>query len=294
MPRTPPSDESDSGAGGAPEPEDAGANADASSDAAAGEQPGATPPPPAVDPKTAELARERALEPAAIEQAPYGLRFEILEQGPELPWAFVVMNRGTEPVEVSVDPRLLRFELEVPPPPPDPAKKKPAKEPKPSWSSCETPGGIRPAKPDKRLLMELHPDEYVVEVFDPRLYCLPTAGKSALDAGVKVTPRLGWPVKTKPVWRKGKREEVVLPQVAPFVAMPMPKPDVAAAPAPATPAEKSEATDPGVKELVGTPSRSVTITCSGHRLRRPAGRSISCSREARTRPAKRRPRSPCA
>ncbi len=129
-----------------------------------------------------------------------------------------------------MDPRLLRFELEIPPPPPDPAKSKNAlrdprrgkatKVAKPKLVKCELPEGIRPSKVDKRLLIELHPDEYVVEMFDPRLYCLPTAGKSPLDFEVKVTPRLGWPVKTKPVWRKGKREEEVLPQVAPFVATP--------------------------------------------------------------------------
>jgi hypothetical protein len=254
-----PGDDTEAGVGGASE--GAGTAIDAGSDAAVEEQPAASAPPPVVDPKTAELALERASQPTAIEQAPYGLRFEILEQGPELPWAFVILNQGAEPVEVAVDPRLLRFELEVPPPPPDPAKKKPAKVAKPKLVKCELPEGIRPAKVDKRLSIELHPDEYVVETFDPRLYCLPTGGKSLLDAQVKVTPRLGWPVKTKAVWRKGKREEEVLPQVAPFIATPASKaaePE-AAAPEPSPQNKKGAASasaekkeDPGVKELVGT------------------------------------------
>ncbi len=263
-----PGDEPEQGAGGAPE--DAGVS-DAASDAEASATPGqaASEPAPAVDEKTAELALERALEPTSIEQAPYGLRFEIIEQGPELPWAFVVMNRGTEPVEVAVDPRLLRFELEVPPPPPDPAKKKAVKPAKPKTVKCELPEAIRPAKVDKRLSMQLGPDEYVVELFDPRLYCLPTAGKSPLDAGVKVTPKLGWPTKTKIVWRKGKREQDVLPQVAPFVASPLAKPDQPAPPAAApekAPGKKAEPQpDPGVKELVGS-----TLTLGDDYLARPA------------------------
>jgi hypothetical protein len=235
--------------------EDAGPSDAGGDDAGDGQGAPASEPPPTVDPKTAELALGRALEPAAIEQAPYGLRFEILEQGPELPWAFVVMNRGTEPVEVTIDPRLLRFELEIPPPPPDPAKKS-TKVEKPKLVKCELPEGIRPAKADKRLTLELRPDEYVVEAFDPRLYCLPTGGKSPLEPGVKITPKFGWPVKTKTVWRKGKREEEILPQVAPFVATPL-----AEAPADAA----APAADPGVKELVGS-----TITLGDDYLVKPS------------------------
>lgn len=224
----------------APEEAQGGASGDTAS---LNEAPGA----PALDPKTEKLALERASEAGSVER-PYGLAFELIEQGPELPWAFVVANQGTEPVEVVVDPRLLRLELEIPPPEPEPGKKAPAKPPKPQTLKCELPEGIRPAKPDKRLLVRLEPEQYVVELFDPRLYCLPSGGKSPLDAEVKVTPRFGWPLKTKTVWRKGKREEEVLPQVAPFVATPLPSSEAG------TPSEaKSEnATDAGVKELVGT------------------------------------------
>ena len=97
-PNAPSDDGSDAGTDAAEE--DAG-DASADVDADAGAQPGAAAPP-AVDPRTAELALERALEPTAIEHAPYGLRFEVVDQGPELPWALVVMNRGTEPVEVTL------------------------------------------------------------------------------------------------------------------------------------------------------------------------------------------------
>ena len=46
-----------------------------------------------------------------------GLRFEVAEMGPNAPWGMAVMNRGTEPVEVVFNPRLLVLEVE---PPPDP------------------------------------------------------------------------------------------------------------------------------------------------------------------------------
>ena len=72
-----PSDDSEAGVGGAPE--DAAGAVDAGTDAATEAQPAASAAPPVVDPKTAELALKRASQPTAIEQAPYGLRFEILE-----------------------------------------------------------------------------------------------------------------------------------------------------------------------------------------------------------------------
>ena len=38
--------------------------------------------------------------------------------------------------------------------------------------------------------------------------------------GVTIDARFGWPVKTKAVWRKGKKVEERLPQTEPWVAMP--------------------------------------------------------------------------
>ena len=224
------------------------------------------PEPPRPDPTAVKLALERTAQPTDIEQAPYGLRFEVIEQGPTLPWALAVVNRGTERVRVVFDPRLLRMELEspLPPPPEDPKKRKYYKAPKPKKIECALPEGIRPAKVDKRLVIELAPGEGMVEQFDPRLYCLPYAGKSPLEPGATIRAKLGWPTKTKTVWRKGKKVEEKLPQVAPFLAEPVEESTVDSRPStvdkepPPPPtkgkvAPKEPPVEVGVKELFGTP-----------------------------------------
>ena len=124
-----------------------------------------------------------------------------------------VVNRGTAPVEVVFDPRLLVLEVE---PPPDPNAKK--WKPKPKTRICKLPDELRPARADARFAVRLEPGRGLVEAFDPRLYCLPEKGVSPLVLGAKVTPRFGWALKTKTVWKKGKREEEPLPQTEPFVA----------------------------------------------------------------------------
>ncbi len=225
------------------------------------------PPQPKPDPTLVKLALDHTGQPVAIESAPYGLRFEVVEQGPELPWAYVVVNRGSEPMRVAVDPRLLRFELEPAPPEeaaPAKGKAKPRPAPKPKKRDCMLPEGIRPSKVDKSTEVVLAPGEGVVETFDPRLYCLPIDGKSPLDAGVTITARLGFKPKTKTVWRKGKKVEEPLPQTSPFIAVPAeekkpPAAEATEAPpeAKAKPAAKGKTkpeppAEEGAKELVGT------------------------------------------
>jgi hypothetical protein len=156
---------------------------------------------------------DRAGTSAPDEAETLGLRFEVAEMGPNAPWAMAVVNRGTEAVEVAFDPRLLVLEVE---PPPDPKAKKWTPKPKPRL--CRLPDDLRPTRVDPKFVLRLEPGRGMVEAFDSRLYCLPEKGVSPLVAGAKVSARFGWPPKTKVVWRKGKREEELLPQTDPFVA----------------------------------------------------------------------------
>ncbi|HEY3496126.1 MAG TPA: hypothetical protein VGK73_15615, partial [Polyangiaceae bacterium] len=137
-----------------------------------------------------------------------------VEVGPSATWAFVVVNRGSEDAHVVFDPRLLTLEIEAPPDPSAAAKKK--KPPKPRI--CRLPAPLRPESGEKDYVIELEPGQGMVEAFDPRLYCLPEGGVSPLVNGAKVRATFGFPLKTKTVWKRGKREEEILPQVAPFVA----------------------------------------------------------------------------
>jgi len=260
---------------GVPEPQDgpsdekldAGvddASADAGDAGDAGDGGAKAPVDPKPDPTAVKLALDRTAQATGIEAAPFGLRFEVVEQGPELPWAFAIVNRGSEPVQISFDPRLLRLELQPPTPPEQPAvkgKPKPKKPAVPKKIDCTLPQGVRPASADKKLLIALEPGEGMVESFDPRLYCLPVDAKSPLEPGVTVSARYGWPLKTKTVWKKGKKVEERLPQTEPWVAMPVAvaeelkkKPP----PPPPKPGAKTKKPaepepEPGVKELIGTP-----------------------------------------
>lgn len=191
---------------------DAGAR-DAASDAspeaavAADEEPA----PPAVDPAVSHALLAKTGE--ASGRAPLGLRFEIVELGAELPWAFAVVNRGTEAAQVDFDARLLTLEVT---PPADP-KAKPNQKPKKAIV-CRLPGDVVPSSVDPALALKLEPGEGLVENFDPRLYCL---GKVALTEGAVVKPRFGWAPKMKVSWKNGKREEAPGTQSEPFVAEPI-------------------------------------------------------------------------
>jgi hypothetical protein len=197
-----------------PEVADAPAAApDASVDAGeggAGGAPDKEPETPRPDPALVQKALDRTGAPAAHGDHAHGLRFEVVEIGPNAPWGFAVVNRGTETMSVVFDPRLLALEVQAPH---DPKAKRP---PKPRV--CRLPEELRPARADLGYPQQLAPGQGIVEAFDPRLYCLPEQGVSPLVAGARVSATLGWPRKTKLVWRRGKRIEEVPPQVPPFVA----------------------------------------------------------------------------
>jgi hypothetical protein len=190
-------------------PPEAGADAETGAGGAAAEEA-----PPRPDPVLVKKLADRAAQSSPGESEALGLRFEVVEMGPDAPWGFAVVNRGTEPVEVAFDSRLLVLEVE---PPPDPNAKKWA--PKAKTRTCKLPDELRPARVEHEFVLRLEPGHGRVESFDPRLYCLPEKGVSPFVAGARVTARFGWAPKTKTVWKAGKREQVpVLPHTDPFVA----------------------------------------------------------------------------
>ena len=206
--------------------------------------------PPAVDPAVAHaLVANSGEGPGAT---PLGLRFEIIELGPQLPWAFAVVNRGTEAAVVDFDTRLLTLEVQLPAPEPDfPSDKskvskppKPKKPPKPVL--CRLPADVIPNSVDAALAIKLEPGEGLVQNFDPRLYCL---GKTPwpLIEGAQVSARFGWAPKVKVTWKAGKREEKPDRQSEPFVA----EPSEARGSLPG--ATGSETSERRIKELSGTP-----------------------------------------
>lgn len=142
------------------------------------------------------------------EPGPLGLRLDVTERGPGMPWVMAIVNEGDEPVRLTADPRLLRFEVVVP------GKRRKV--------TCKLPARLYPDLPEKRLMIRLRPGEGVAQAFDPRLYCFTTGGQDELVPGAIVTPSFGWPEKDpKVVWRKGKKETVAAKQSPPFVAGPV-------------------------------------------------------------------------
>ncbi|MES1175494.1 MAG: hypothetical protein ABUL62_14325 [Myxococcales bacterium] len=247
----PGSEINDPNAGAAANGQDAGVRdaAAASSDAAPADsvaQPESAPPP--VDPAVAHALLAKSGDSTG--PAPLGLRFEVIELGAELPWAFAVVNRGTEAALIDFDARLIT--LEIQPPTPEPktdAKGNPLKAPKPPKPVvCRLPARVVPGSVDAALQAKLEPGEGLVQNFDPRLYCI---GKAPwpLVKGATISARFGWAPKMKVSWRAGKREEKPGVQNEPFVAEPseaegsLPK------------AERAEGADSErrIKELVGTP-----------------------------------------
>jgi hypothetical protein len=166
-----------------------------------------------------EKALDKSATPTPNDEAAHGLRFEVVEMGPDADWGFAVVNRGGDTMSVVFDPRLLALEVE---PPPDPKAKKNAKPPKPLL--CRLPDDFRPTRADMHYVQVLEPGRGMIEAFDPRLYCLSERGASPLVPGAHVTATFGWTPKTKTAWKGGKRVEEKLPPTPPFVAMIAPKP----------------------------------------------------------------------
>jgi len=225
--------QSDAGASDAASTADAGAQAEESA-------------PPIIEPAVAHALVAKSGEGGP---APLGLRFEVMELGPELPWAFAIVNRGTEAAVVDFDARLLALEI-LPPPesdePPSKGKAKPNAKKPPKPVQCRMPGDVIPNSVDPALAIKLEPGEGLVQNFDPRLYCV---GKTPwpLVEGAQISARFGWPVKMKTVWKGGKREEEPAVQREPFVAEPI------EAQGSLPGARVSEASERRVKELSGTP-----------------------------------------
>jgi hypothetical protein len=201
------------GVGGAPNSATTGGAGGATNAEASKEPP--EPPPPAYDATEVRAAVDATASPPD-DRARLGLRLGVVEQGPDAPWLVAVVNRGTETLRVVPDLRTLTLEVTPPTPEPDPKKKVKPRAPKPV--TCALPRALVPSTEDASLEVSLEPGEGIVDSFDPRLYCLPVAHKSPLVNGASVVVRLGWPEKTKPVWKKGKKLTRVLEQTAPFIA----------------------------------------------------------------------------
>ncbi|HET7538924.1 MAG TPA: hypothetical protein VFK05_03605, partial [Polyangiaceae bacterium] len=167
------------------------------------------------------------------------------------PWAFAVVNRGTEAAQVDFDARLLSLEIQLPEPAPEAKAEgkapKPAKAKKPAKPVlCRLPADVVPNAVDPALAIKLEPGEGLVQNFDPRLYCL---GKTPwpLVEGAQVSARLGWPLKMKVSWKAGKRQEEPAVQREPFVAEPI------EAQGSLPGAEPPDSSERRIKELTGTP-----------------------------------------
>jgi hypothetical protein len=235
----------------------------ASSAIAAGPEPSSSPPAKAAAPPRPEPPRHDALlvkkavdmtaETPADGRARLGLRLAVLSGSPREPWLVAVVNRGTEPVRLQFDLRLLSLELA--PSAAETPEKTQRKRAEPLV--CKLPANARPDAPRSDLDLLLNPGEGVVDGFDPRLYCFSAKHLSSLRRGARVVARFGFAEKTKAVWKKGKREAVVVEQQPPFVARrATPLPDL-------TEIAREPSRDPGegaprsdadaIKELVAPP-----------------------------------------
>lgn len=149
------------------------------------------------------LAAPPSPPPAAPGEADqHGLALSVEANGPSLPWTLRLEHRGSAPVQVVADPRLLWFEVRVP------GKKQ--------VHQCRLPPELRPSEPKASQWLTLSPGEALEGRFDPRLYCFATGGQVVLVPGAQVQAYLGWPEERRRRWRRGKGE--ALPERAPFVA----------------------------------------------------------------------------
>ncbi|MEZ4225419.1 MAG: hypothetical protein R3B13_30990 [Polyangiaceae bacterium] len=145
-----------------------------------------------------------AQEAKTADASKAGVRFEVSERGPRLPWQLTIENTGSTPVRLSADPRLLAFDVTVP------GRKK--------LEHCRLPADLVPRRVDPRTFVILAPGEGVSHPFDPRLYCFAAGGQWRLVPGAIIEPRFGFAKRTKTTWKHGKRVEVDAKQSPPFVA----------------------------------------------------------------------------
>jgi hypothetical protein len=154
---------------------------------------------------------------------PLRVRLEVTPRPAGQRWLVAVVNRGTEAADVTFDLRRLTLELETPD---DAAKPRPKWQKKPKPVVCHLPDGFGGPQATAEEPFRLEPGEGLVRTFDPRLYCIAASGESLLERGKLVTPKLGFsPKPPRVVYKQGKRVEVPVAQLAPFVAEPLTPPD---------------------------------------------------------------------
>jgi hypothetical protein len=109
-----------------------------------------------------------------------------VEPRPGKPWKLEVVNKGSIPLRITADIRLVRLTIVPPPDATLPPKKKGQKPKPPPSVDCVLPSVMRTA--DRTLLIPA--GGKWSEEFDPRLHCLDRVDK--LIDGATVTARLGW------------------------------------------------------------------------------------------------------
>lgn len=175
------------------------------------------PEPPRHDPQRLRQLLEATGVPPVDGRERLGLRVAVAEQGADQPWLVALVNRGSEPISVVFDLRLLALEVTPPVPPPDEKSVRQRIKP-PKTVTCTLPKDMVPSSENPELQETLAPGEGLVDSFDVRLYCMPRQGSNPLVPGATVTVSFGFPEKTKLMWRRGGSQRVPLEQVPPFVA----------------------------------------------------------------------------
>lgn len=223
--------------------------------------PPAEPAEPAPDPALVKALLAKTGESAPAENALH-IRLEVTPRPAGEKWLAVVVNRGTESVNVSFDLRQLTIELEQPE---DPAKPRPKWKKKPAPLVCKLPAGFGGALAAEEPVRALEPGQGLLQRFDPRLYCIAPNGDAMLATGQRASVKLGpTPKPPRTVWKHGKKQEVPSRQVPPFVAQPVV--DEKAEP----PAAPDPEHDPRVKQLVATPFELTSDVTGGEAEEDPA------------------------
>ncbi len=150
-----------------------------------------------------------------VEQAlSQALQLRVDERGPRKPWTITLTNVGQQPVRVFEDARLLWFSAMVP-----------AAKGKTKDVECHLPSSMVPTFAPDRHRVTLLPGQTLRFDVDPRFYCFNSKAPATLLPKSRLQAHYGWPEKTRPVWRRGKKEKVRLAQVAPFAFKPSPERD---------------------------------------------------------------------